>query len=67
MEKIKQGQRVEFNVHDKLQGVGKIVGKAKEDLPIVGGTYIIEPDEPIINESYPYTHFVLFENQFKLI
>jgi len=66
MENLKQGQRIEFNV-DKLQGFGKIVGKAKMDLPVVGGTYIIEPDEPISIDEYPYSHFVLFETQFKLI
>lgn len=63
---LKQGQRVKFNVGG-LKGVGKIVGKALEDQPIIGGTYIIEPDEPIRNETYDYTHFVTQQNQLILI
>ena len=54
---LKQGQRVEFNL-GTLNGTGTVVGKAMSDQPIIGGTYIIEPDEPIRNEVYDYTHFV---------
>ena len=63
---LKQGQRIEFSV-DKLHGFGKVVGKSVVDLPVIGGTYIIEPDKIITNDEYPYTHFVLNERQFKLI
>lgn len=64
--KLKQGQKVEFHIGD-LTGTGKIVGKALNDQPIIGGTYIIEPDTPIRNEVYDYTHFVAQENQLILI
>ena len=67
MKDLKQGQKIEYHVDGSLHGFGKIVGKAKNDLPIIGGTYIIEPEEPINSDVYPYTHFVLFETQFKLI
>jgi len=50
---LKQNQRVKFSIGD-LNGTGKIVGKSLTDQPIIGGTYIIEPD----NETYDYTHFV---------
>ena len=63
---LKQGQRVEFRIGD-LTGKGKIVGKALNDQPIIGGTYIIEPDSSIRNEVYDYTHFVAQEIQLVLI
>ena len=63
---LKQDQRVKFHIGD-LTGEGKIVGKALEELPIIGGTYIIEPDQPIKNEVYDYTHFVAQEIQLILI
>jgi hypothetical protein len=63
---LKQGQRVKFHIGD-LMGEGKIVGMALVEQPIIGGTYIIEPDQPIKNEVYDYTHFVAQEVQFELI
>jgi len=57
MEELKQNQRVKFSIGD-LNGTGKIVGKSLTNQPIIGGTYIIEPDEPIQNKTYDYTHFV---------
>jgi hypothetical protein len=66
MGELKQDQKVSFDVAD-IKGTGKIVGKALTEQPIIGITYIIEPDEPIRNEVYDYTHFVLNETQFKLI
>jgi len=63
---LKQGQRVKFHIGD-LIGEGKIVGKALQEQMIIGGTYIIEPDQSIRNEVYDYTHFVAQEIQFELI
>ena len=57
---LKQGQRIRYTLGDD-QGLGRIVGKALEDLPFIGGTYIIEPDDSIKSESYPYSHFVANE------
>jgi hypothetical protein len=54
---LKQGQKVSFKIAD-LEGTGKIVGKALNDQPIIGATYIIEPDQPINNEVYGYSHFI---------
>jgi len=65
-EDLKQGQRIEFKV-DQLEGFGKIVGKANNGQPIIGSLYIIEPEVPITNEIYPYSHFALWETQFKLV
>ena len=59
---LKQGQRIRYVISD-LTGYGKIVGIASNSLPIIGISYIIEPDVPINNEVYQYTHFVAFENQ----
>jgi hypothetical protein len=63
---LKQGQRVEFRIGD-LTGKGTIIGKALSDQPIIGGTYIIEPDNSIRNEVYDYTHFVAQEIHLVLI
>lgn len=64
-ERLKQNQRVSFKIND-IQGKGKIVGMATSGSPIIGKSYIIEPDEPISNEVYDYSHFVAFEYQLKL-
>jgi len=65
MEKLlKQGTRVEFNVQG-ISGEGTVVGVANNGSPIIGKTYIIEPDEPISNEAYDYSHFVAFESELK--
>lgn len=31
------------------------------DQPIIGGVYIISPDESIMNDTYPFTHFAMPE------
>ena len=59
---LKQNQRVVFEIGD-LRGVGRIVGKAVTEMPIIGASYIIEPDESILSTTYPYSHFTAFENQ----
>lgn len=53
---LKQGQKVHYDYG--VKGTGKIVGVATNGVPLVGKTYIIEPDESFNNEVYPYTHFV---------
>jgi hypothetical protein len=63
---LTQGQRVQFKI-DTLVGNGKIVGCATTGHPIIGKTYIIEPDESIASDVYPYSHFVAFEMQLTLI
>jgi hypothetical protein len=66
MENLKQGTRVEFDVQS-FKGKGTIVGVATNGSPIIGKSYIIEPDEKLQSEVYDYTHFVAFESQFKVI
>ena len=66
MKDLKQGQRVQFKI-DTLVGTGKIVGCATNGAPILGKTYIVEPDEAITNEVYPYSHFAAFEMQLTLL
>lgn len=58
MERLKQGQRVNFKLTG-LEGTGTIVGMSMTEQPVIGGTYIIEPDFPINNEEYDYSHFTL--------
>lgn len=65
-EQLKQGQRIRFEISD-LKGDGKIVGVANNGHPIIGVLYIIEPDIPINNSVYNYSHIVAWENQFQLI
>jgi len=58
--------KVSYRIAD-LRGTGKIVGKALSDQPIVGITYIIEPDYSIYCETYPYSHFIANESQLEVI
>jgi hypothetical protein len=62
--KYSQDQRVAFN-NGVIKGTGKVVGVALSEQPIIGTTFIIEPDEPISNSTYPYTHFVCAELHLK--
>jgi hypothetical protein len=66
MARVKQGTRVEFDVQS-IKGKGTIVGVATVELPFIGASYIIEPDQKIENETYNYTHFVASESQFKTL
>ena len=56
-----QGDKIKCKVGDRIV-TGTVCGKTGEQ-PIVGGMYIIEPDESIQNDTYPFTHFVMPENQ----
>lgn len=66
MDTLKQGTRVEFG-YQIIKGKGTIVGLATDGQPIIGKFYIIEPDDPINNKAYNYTHFCLYECYFKVI
>lgn len=63
---LKQGTRIEFDIQS-FKGKGTIVGVATNSHPIIGTSYIIEPDEKLESEIYDYTHFVAWEFQFKII
>jgi hypothetical protein len=63
---LKQGTRVEFDVQT-LKGNGTVVGISTTEQPIIGCSYIIEPDESIRSETYDYTHFVAWGTQLKEI
>lgn len=52
---LPQGTYVHFKI-DPIEGNGKIVGIANTGLPILGKTYIIEPDIPLTD--HPYSHFI---------
>ncbi len=56
-QRLKQGQKISYKIGD-LIGTGKIVGMALNEQAIIGGTYIVEPDSPINNNTYEYSHFV---------
>lgn len=66
MEYLKQGTRVEFDIQS-IKGKGTIVGASTNGQPIIGKSYIIEPDEKLQSDVYDYTHFVACEYQFKVI
>ena len=66
MELLKRGTRIEFDIQT-FKGKGTIVGIATSNQPIIGPSYIIDPDEKINSEVYDYSHFVAFECQFKVI
>ncbi len=50
---LKQNQRVEFDM-DGIIGKGTICGITGADMPIVGKTYIILPDNLIENSEYSH-------------
>lgn len=66
---IRQDTKVLFRLNgdSSMTGIGKVVGMVNQGLPIVGRSYIIEPEQPLENEHYPYTHFVLPEIWFEVI
>lgn len=69
---LKYGTKVEFDMKIKpeFKGTGKIVGQAICELPLIGATYIIEPDDKTLISSRTeegYTHFTADELQFKVI
>lgn len=55
MEILKQGQRVAYDINGSISGYGKVVGKVNDSS---FATYIIEPEQQILNDIYPYSHFV---------
>jgi hypothetical protein len=59
--KFLQNQRVQVNIEGSLICQGKVVGVASTGAPVIGPAYIIEPDESISSEQYPYSHFTAFE------
>lgn len=59
MKKLTQGTKVKFHIGD-FKGTGKVVGLSINEQPIIGVGYIIEPDESIENDTYPYSHFICF-------
>jgi hypothetical protein len=63
---MKQGQRVRFNVHT-LVGTGVIVGKSTTEQAVIGASYIIQPDNDITTDFYPYSHFTAFESQLTVL
>ena len=66
-EELKQNTIIFYNINNTLQGYGKIVGQSTIHQPIIGAQYIIEPDIPITNQVYPYSHFAIYETNFKVV
>ncbi len=62
--KYSQNQKISFD-NGVIKGTGKIVGVALNEQPLIGATYIIEPDQSVESSSYPYTHFVCVELHLK--
>ena len=67
MENLKQNTIVYFDLDGQFKGYGKIVGQSTIHQPIIGAQYIIEPDIPITNQVYPYSHFAIYETNFKVV
>ena len=62
-----QNQKIKYDIPGVMSGTGKIIGCATNGVPILGRSYIIEPDVSVKNETYPFSHFVCFENNIKSI
>ena len=60
-----QNQRVYFNLDGKIKGWAKICGSATEEMPVIGRSWIIEPEDPVpFNKViYPFTHITAFSCQ----
>lgn len=59
-----QDEKVSYD-NGVVKGTGKVVGIATNGQAVIGKSYIIQPDVPITNETYPYTHFTIFEIHLK--
>jgi hypothetical protein len=57
---LSQNDKVEFD-NGVIKGTGKICGIASESVAVIGKGYIVQPDEPIKNETYEYSHVVIHE------
>jgi len=66
MIKLKQGTKVKYDVQT-LKGTGTVVGVALIEQAITGSLYIIEPDIPISNDIYNYSHFCAWQNQLEVL
>ena len=66
-EKILFGTKVKYQPEPTVVGVDKIVGLATNGDPLIGLSYIIEPEQSILNKTYPYSHFVCPEISLKEI
>lgn len=67
---LKQNTIIFYNIDKILTGYGKIVGLGTNDkLPIIGRSYIIDPEIPIQKtiSAYSYSHLLLFETQFRVL
>ena len=58
---FKQDDKVYYDLQE-LKGMGKVVGFAAWGDPVRGKMYIIEPDENIMSQTYPFTHFPCSES-----
>ena len=62
--KFRQDERVMFD-NGVQKGAGKIMGVATTELPVLGCSYIIEPDDPVSAgievACYPFKCFVVAE------
>ena len=63
---LNQGDKVSFNAGG-LKGTGVVCGKASMEKPVVGADYIIQPDQSISSEVYPYSHISLPECHLTII
>jgi hypothetical protein len=63
-----QGQRVYFNLTGTIRGWAKICGAATDELPPLGRSWIIEPEEPVpfSKTTYPFSHITAFGSQLGL-
>jgi hypothetical protein len=70
MKYLENKTRVVLNQPPSLRGLkGTIVGRTTEYHPIIGATYIIQPDVPslIRSDEYPYDFFGVSECTFDVI
>jgi hypothetical protein len=70
MNYLPQGTRIRRKENHPLPGlVGTIVGRATQGQPVIGASYIIQPDDPsqVKSDEYPYDFLVSFECEFEVI
>lgn len=64
---LKQDTRVQYNINDKISGEGKVCGIVASNDPSGEKVYIVQPDAPINNEGYGFSHFAAYQSQLKIV
>jgi hypothetical protein len=65
--KHKDGERIYFELDDKIKGFGIVCGTATDELPVLGRSWMVKVEEPLPYDLkiYPFSCISVFEVQIK--